>query len=407
MQVIGALACIMLSRPTSAPAQGASALPQPMTFDWVREGPENGCEQKCREWVSARGTITKETPQQFADFAKDRNLLGSAVVLESNGGDISAAIWLGREFRRRGMATTVGKTEYLTPDPSGERRAKLSLRALCQSACPFVLLGGVLRHVPTDAGILVHQIWPNQKREDAMAATYSAQDWAAQQRQLGQLARYTIEMGGDISLFESAMRIPPWEVLRPLTMEEVRRVGLDNVENVFDVAAVKLEASKTKQPSPPFLATAPADNLKASSWETVERGGVELLTRQYPLTVQGETIGHFEISFACGHNEYGVAYSETRRAVENTALRLTGVGLAVNNSPIPLAVGSSLRSMQGETIESIASGAASLAFVTELMRDGGQPLTVATVSSDGAKTIVVVGKTGLSASLERLTANCR
>jgi hypothetical protein len=63
--------------------------------------------------------------------------------------------------------------------------------------------------------------------------------------------------------------------------------------------------------------------------------------------------------------------------------------------------------MQGETIESIASGAASLAFVTELMRDGGQPLTVATVSSDGAKTIVVVGKTGLSASLERLTANCR
>ena len=70
-----------------------------------------------------------------------------------------------------------------------------------------------------------------------MAATYSAQEWVAEQRELGQLARYTIEMGGDISLFESALRVPPWEVLRPLTPEEVRRVGLDNVGNVFDIAA--------------------------------------------------------------------------------------------------------------------------------------------------------------------------
>ena len=98
-----------------------------------------------------------------------------------------------------------------------------------------------------------------------MAATYSAQEWVAEQRELGQLARYTIEMGGDISLFESAMRVPPWEVLRPLTLEEVRRVGLDNVGNVFDITAVKLEASKPKQPPPPLLATPPTDNLKASS----------------------------------------------------------------------------------------------------------------------------------------------
>ena len=76
-----------------------------------------------------------------------------------------------------------------------------------------------------------------------MAATYSAPEWAAAQRHLGQLARYTIEMGGDIALFETAMRIPPWEVLRPLTAEEVRRAGLDNVDDAFDKAAIKSAAS--------------------------------------------------------------------------------------------------------------------------------------------------------------------
>ncbi len=407
-RVIGAFAlCAALGCPTSAPAQGATGLPQQMRFDWAREGPANECKQNCREWVSASGTITNETPQQFADFAKGRNLLGSAVVLESGGGNLAAAIWLGREFRRLGMATTVGKTDFLTPDSSGERRATLSPRGLCQSACPFVLLGGVLRHVPVDATILVHQIWPNQKREDAMAATYSAQEWVAEQRELGQLARYTIEMGGDISLFESALRVPPWEVLRPLTLEEVRRVGLDNVGNVFDITAVKLEASKPKQPPPPLLATPPTDNLKASSWETVQSGGVELLTRQYPLTLQGEKIGHFEISFACGREDYKVFYSETRRAVENTAARLTGVGIAVNESNrTGLAIGSSLRNMQDGTIDSIASGTASVAFVAELMRDGGQPLAVATIDSNGVKTTIIIGKAGLSASFKRFTANC-
>ena len=56
-----------------------------------------------------------------------------------------------------------------------------------------------------------------------MATTCSALEWVAKQRGLGLLASYTIEMGGDIALFEAAMRIPAWEALRPLTQEEVRQ----------------------------------------------------------------------------------------------------------------------------------------------------------------------------------------
>lgn len=241
-----------------------------------------------------------------------------------------------------------------------------------------------------------------------MAATYSAREWVAEQRQLGQLARYTIEMGGDIALFESAMRIPPWEALRPLTTEEVRRVGLNNAENAFDKAAAKTEASKPGRAPPVFIGTAAMSNLNISSWEIVERGGIPILTRQYPLTLQGEEIGHFEISFACRESDdYKAAYSETRRIAEATAVRLISVGLGVGKQGAPLAVGSSLRNMHDLTIDSIATGTVPIAFVTELLRDGGQRLAVATIDSKKAKTNITIGKTGLSGGFDRFMARCK
>jgi len=408
-RTVGLLAIFNASICSSpARAQATIDLQQPMKFDWVREGPANVCGKNCREWVSANGKITEETPQQFVNFAKGRDLQGSTVVLESHGGNVLAGIWLGREFRRLGMATTIGRTSVLPPDSSGERRATLSSRAQCSSICPFVVLGGVLRHVPADAVIRVHQIWPEPRMEDAMASTYSARELAAEQRQLGQLARYTVEMGGDIALFESAMRIPPWEVLRPLTAQEIRHVGLSNAESVFDKSAAKSQAAKPERPPPVFLGTASVGGPTASSWEIVEKAGVKLLSRQYPLTRQGEDIGHFEISFACGGKEgHKAAYSETRRITDNAAVRLKAVGLGVGRIGAPLTVGSSLRDLKDAMIESIAGGLVPVAFITELMRDGGQPLSVATIDSRGIKTSVVIGKAGLSGSLDQFMAKCR
>ena len=68
--------------------------------------------------------------------------------------------------------------------------------------CVFLLFGGVQRHVPDDARILVHQIWPSNKRNDANAATYSAGNVVAIQRVNGDISRYIVDMGADIELFE-------------------------------------------------------------------------------------------------------------------------------------------------------------------------------------------------------------
>lgn len=289
---------------------------KPMTFVFVREGPAEACGQKCREWISASGQVTTDTRRAFEDLAKGRDLRGAVLVLDLPGGDVPVGIWLGREIRRLGMATTVGKTELLPPDKSGERRAALSASARCASICPFIFLGGVRRHVPRGANILVHQLWPKALTiNPAATPPYSARDWAIEQHALGVLARYTVDMGGDIALFETAMSFPPWEPMHALSSVEITRFWLDNTANVFDKQAVKVASPKPLAP-PSALRVSPAiDDGNVSSWQRLERASVPVLARQYPLTLQGEEIGQFEISFARGtKGDYKVTYSERRQS---------------------------------------------------------------------------------------------
>jgi hypothetical protein len=81
---------------------------------------------------------------------------------------------------------------------------------------------------------MVHQIWPSAKRDDAASQTYSAENLVSLQRSLGGLARYTVEMGVDIELFELSLRIPPWERMRALSAEETKRLRVRTIENPFE-----------------------------------------------------------------------------------------------------------------------------------------------------------------------------
>jgi hypothetical protein len=92
--------------------------------------------------------------------------------------------------------------------------------------CAFILLGGVQRFVPTEARVLVHQIWPRRKRKGSLENDYTADDVSIVQRDLAVLARYTIEMGGSIELIEAASRVPPWQALHALTREEIRQFAV-------------------------------------------------------------------------------------------------------------------------------------------------------------------------------------
>ena len=149
----------------------------------------------------------------------------------------------------------------------------------------------------------VHQIWLGDRRDDAAAATYSAEDLVLVQRDIGKLAQYTIEMGGTVELLEVSLRIPPWEPMRALTRDELRRMNLDN-SDVADARPANPEAATTAAPSSlpvkRIAMTGQREREKDRGWVMAERAGNSTLTRRHPLTVEGEELGSFEVAFACG-----------------------------------------------------------------------------------------------------------
>ncbi len=383
-----------------------------MRFELVHEGPAERCGNRCRTWVSAAGTITNDTPKAFETFMQGRDLRGTVVVLHSPGGSVGGGLELGNLIRRAGMNTTVGKTTLLSAT-TGEPRGTLSANANCASMCTFVLLGGVRRAVPADAKVLVHQIWPSAKRDDPTAQSYSAENIVGVQRSLGVMAKYTVEMGGDIELFEMSMRIPPWERMKQLTADELRRVKLHNVENVFDAPVASLAPAPAPSvakvpPTVSNLSPLPAFSSPAPSngWTLIEKPGLRGLARRHPITVEGEQIGNFEIMFACSPTpeNYSVRYSETRRA--SVSERLKSIVLSAGPTQIPMAIESSAEGARANGLETLASGTITAKLLAAYGEVRGRAIQVATESTGATLTAIRLANTGLAPSLPQLAAAC-
>jgi hypothetical protein len=197
----------------------------PMRFSWV------ACEPNCG-WIAAVGIVTGDTPKDFEDFAKGRDLSGATVVLDSSGGSVNDAITLGRRFRGLNMRTTVGISARAR---SQGDQASIAPEAYCESMCVFLLLGGSTRYVPDAAHVRVHQIWMGDRADDAKAASYTAQDLTIVERDIGRLAKYTFDMGGAGDLLSLALNVPPWEDLHELSHSELRQTNLVTTDLVAEV----------------------------------------------------------------------------------------------------------------------------------------------------------------------------
>jgi hypothetical protein len=231
----------------SAPAHAGTELEErkmPMRFTWV------ACQPHCRGWISAVGIVTADTPNDFDEFARDRDLRGATVVLDSSGGSVNDAITLGRRWRNIGLMTTVG-TSIAVHAVSGDRTS-VTPTAYCESMCVFLLLSGKVRYVPDGAHVRVHQIWMGDRADDPKGASYSAQDMMIVERDIGRLAKFTFEMGGSGDLLSLALNVPPWEELHELSPSELRLTNLITTDAVAEVlpednsAAVALNAKPTQ-----------------------------------------------------------------------------------------------------------------------------------------------------------------
>ncbi|MDB5516448.1 MAG: hypothetical protein JWQ17_3206 [Tardiphaga sp.] len=233
----------------------------PMRFTWI------ACQPHCRGWINAVGIITADTPKDFDEFARSRDLNGATVVLDSSGGSVNDAIALGRRWRNIGLMTTVG-TSIATHTASGDLPS-VAPTGYCESMCVFLLLSGKARYVPDGAHVRVHQIWMGDRADDARAASYTAQDMMIVERDIGRLAKFTFDMGGSGDLLSLALNVPPWEDLHELSPAELRLTNLITTDAVADVlpqdnsAAVAAVALGVK-PTQDRFATSAAEDAKIS-----------------------------------------------------------------------------------------------------------------------------------------------
>lgn len=157
---------LMLSAATgrASPPEGAD-----MQFFVVRSG-QPGCEPTCPEWVSAEGTIVDESPARFKKLLKSLGDRRLPIVVTSPGGDVDAALAIGRMIRARKLDVAVGKTRFVgcqpeerdcrANDDKGARHVGIAYsgEAYCNSACPLMFAGGTRRVVGEWAFLGVHQI---------------------------------------------------------------------------------------------------------------------------------------------------------------------------------------------------------------------------------------------------------
>ncbi len=389
----------------------------PMQFDLRQEGPAAACGDKCRLLVFANGAITADTPHDFAMFARNRNLAGATMVLDSDGGSVHGAIAFGREIRKLGLDTTVGRVVDVRGPQKGLPLAKVTPRANCESMCAFVLVAGVHRTVPPQARVMVHQIWLGDRREDPTAANYSAEDLVLVQRDIGRLVRYTADMGASMELVDLALRIPPWEPMHVMTRNEIRTARVETLVPGGDVTATVASSKAPPAASPrPQLLPQLTNGTRALAiserhWAVVDRKGSATLARSHPLTVSGESIGNFDLMVACGagnSDSYDVRYLERRVDGSHTLLppQVGTVSMQTVAGSVQLHVVSSERRKDPDELITFASATVPAQFVAAFAAAGDHSMMIDT-SSKGVDTAIRIGNTGAQQSLPQLAAACR
>jgi ATP-dependent protease ClpP protease subunit len=196
----------------------------------VRLEPGNG---KVADLTWVTGTIRPDDYPALLQIAKTIPVGDTwHVDLNSEGGDISTALRMGRLLRERSASANVGKS------------------AVCLSACVFLLAGATQRAVQTHLGarVGVHRPYNPMDQADTIQAQRNQQQvWAKS------IQSYLTEMNVSADLYDRMMRVAPHEI-RILTRSELEVLGLSKDDPHWEDAQATREAKQLGLAKSEYLA---------------------------------------------------------------------------------------------------------------------------------------------------------
>lgn len=147
--LLAALSLHAAAAPSPVPADDPRL--QPASVTRVAPTDEGGIPE-----VYIDGYIHKQTVEDFSRLGLLNTARLGMVYFNSKGGDLVAAIDLGRLIRERGFSTRVGRRgTAANPQPG-----------VCESGCPFAFAGGRFRFLDSESKMGVHQFYRAKGKQD-------------------------------------------------------------------------------------------------------------------------------------------------------------------------------------------------------------------------------------------------
>jgi hypothetical protein len=232
-----ALAAASVARP--APRE---APPPPMVF-YVAKGAPDACGRGCDSWIAIEGQVDSGAALRFRKFLRqirDRNL---PMYFSSPGGNLDQALAMGVMLRERPVVARVARTvvkECGFEAQNGDACLKLKQSgrelhgdlwtrgAMCNSACPYLILGATTREIAPDTVLAVHS--PKVVAHFSGGVPTQQMRAAATERGLERadrmLSSYISKMGAESELLDLAKTVK-FESMHILTREEIAGFGID------------------------------------------------------------------------------------------------------------------------------------------------------------------------------------
>ena len=168
-------------RPDIGPSEPGAPAMRPMANS-LEFGIEDGT-------IRLSGQIAGGDADRFTTWLDQNRPDETRVLLDSSGGSVADALAIGRTIRGAGFSTGVEDG------------------AVCLSACPYILAGGVTRQATEGAVVGVHQHYFG--KNTLLPAFLAVSDV---QRAQASVMDYLDEMGVDLRLMSLALRTPPEEI---------------------------------------------------------------------------------------------------------------------------------------------------------------------------------------------------